>query len=197
MGFALNGWQLSGIYRYQTGAPYNVGVNIANLSGFGLTGTDQVEGARVVVLKNPGSGNNGSNSSDAPYQQLDASAFTGAAVGSTGYESGRNFLRVAALNSWDLALSKEFQIKEGVKFEIRLDAFNALNHTQFDGVFNTLNLRGFVAATAATATTPATPARIDLTPTNLASQTGNRTGFGAVSSTRLPRNMQLSARFQF
>ena len=35
------------------------------------------------------------------------------------------------------------------------------------------------------------------TPTNLASETGNRTGFGAVTSVRPPRNMQISARFQF
>lgn len=176
LGQALNGWQLSGIYRYQTGAPYNVFVNIPGLSGYGLTGTQQVEGARVVLLRNPGSG----NSSD-PYRQFDVGAITGSAVGSQGFESGRNFLRVAPINSWDLALSKEFRIKERFRFEARLDAFNALNHTQFDGVFSTLNVTSLT----------------NFTPTNLASETGNRNGFGAISSTRLPRNLQWSLRFNF
>jgi hypothetical protein len=101
--------------------------------------------------------------------------------GSLGLESGRNFLYRAPINSWDLSLSKEFRFKERAKIEIRLDAFNALNHTQFDGVNATLNVRSLT----------------DPTPTNLASETGNRTGFGAITSVRPPRNMQLSARFQF
>ncbi len=176
LGYLLNGWQLSGIYRYMTGAPYNVGINIPGLSGYGLTGTQQVEGFRVALVGNPGSGN-----SRDPYRQLNAAAFGVPAVGSQGFESGRNFLRVGAVNSWDAALSKEFRIKERIRLEARLDAFNALNHTQFDGVFNTLNV--------ASLSNP--------TPTNLASETGNRNGFGAISSTRPPRNLQWSLRFNF
>jgi hypothetical protein len=176
LGYLLNGWQLSGIYRYLSGGPYNVGVNIPGLSGYGLTGTQQVEGARVVLVGNPGSGN-----SRDPYRQLNPDAFTIASVGSQGFESGRNFLNFGAVNSWDAALSKEFRIKERFRFEARLDAFNALNHTQFDGVFTTLNVTSL--------TNP--------TKTNLASETGNRNGFGAISSTRLPRNLQWSLRFNF
>lgn len=179
LGYFLNGWQLSGIYRYQTGAPYNIGVNVAGLSGYGLTGTAQVEGARIVLLKNPGSG----NSSD-PLRMLDTSAFAAPSFGSLGFESGRNFLRVGPINSWDLALSKEFRVKEKYKFEVRLDAFNALNHTQFDGVNSTANF----ASPGSTAIT------------NLPFLNGvltNVNGFGTVSSVRPPRNMQLSARFEF
>jgi hypothetical protein len=176
LGYALNGWQLSGIYRYMSGAPYNVFVNIPGLSGYGLTGTQQIEGARVRLVGNPGSGN-----SRDPYRQLNVAAFAPSTVGSQGFESGRNFLNVGAVNSWDAALSKEFRVKERFRFEARLDAFNALNHTQFDGVFNTLNVTSL--------TNP--------TPTNLASETGNRNGFGAISSTRPPRNLQWSLRFNF
>lgn len=179
LGYILNGWQLSGIYRYQTGAPYNIGVNVAGLSTYGLTGTTQVEGARIVLLKNPGSG----NSSD-PLRMLDTSAFAAPSLGSLGFESGRNFLRVGPINSWDLALSKEFRVKERYKFEVRLDAFNALNHTQFDGVNATANF----ASPGSTAIT------------NLPFTNGvltNVNGFGTISSVRPPRNMQLSARFEF
>jgi hypothetical protein len=176
LGYALNDWQISGIYRYQTGAPYNVGFTIPGLSGYGLTGTQQIEGARIAVTGNPGSG----TSSD-PYRQFNVSAFTTPGLGSLGLESGRNFLYRAPINSWDVSLSKEFPIKERAKFEIRLDTFNTLNHTQYDGINSTLSVTSL--------TNP--------TPTNLASETGNKTGFGAVTSVRPPRNMQISARFQF
>jgi hypothetical protein len=180
LGYALNGWQLSGIYRYQTGGPFNVFANVAGLSGYGLTGTQQLEGARIVLLKDPGSG----NSSD-PLRMFDTSAFAAPSVGSTGFESGRNFMRVGPLNSWDLALSKEFRIKEKVRFEVRLDAFNAFNHTQFDGVNSTANFAS-----------PGSPAITNL-PFRPDGTLQNINGFGTVSSVRPPRNMQLSARFQF
>ena len=42
------------------------------------------------------------------------------------------------INNLDLSLSKTFPLK-GTRLEVRLDAFNALNHTQFTGVNNTVN----------------------------------------------------------
>ncbi|MBO0722889.1 MAG: TonB-dependent receptor, partial [Blastocatellia bacterium] len=50
LGYALNDWQLSGIYRYVTGLPYNVTFTIPGISDYTLTGTQQVEGARVALL---------------------------------------------------------------------------------------------------------------------------------------------------
>jgi hypothetical protein len=124
------------------------------------------------------------------------SAFTVPFFGSKGLESGRNFLYRAPINAWDMSLSKEFKIKESVKFELRLDAFNAFNHTQFDGVNGTLAVVGLktIPVTVNGATVNRTV--YDTTPTNLASAT-NKLGFGAVNSVRPPRNMQWSARFQF
>ena len=78
-------------------------------------------------------------------------------------------------------MSKEFHFKERAKIELRLDTFNTLNHTQFDTINSTLNVTSL--------TNP--------TPTNLASETGNKTDFGAVTAVRPPRNIQISARFQF
>ncbi|MBO0720902.1 MAG: TonB-dependent receptor [Blastocatellia bacterium] len=176
LGYALNDWQISGVYRYVTGLPYNIGFTIPGLSTYTLTGTTNVEGARIVLRGDPGSG-----SSSDPYRQLDVSAFTTPSPGSTSFESGRNFLHRAPINNFDLSLSKRFRFKERAEFELRLDAFNALNHTQFDTINSTLAVRSLA----------------DPTPTNLASETGNRTGFGAVTAVRPPRNLQLSARFQF
>ena len=135
----------------------------------------------------------GSGSSSDPYRQFNTAAFTIPKPGSLGLESGRNFLRRSPINSWDLSLAKRFAFTERVKLEIRLDAFNALNHTQFDTVNSTLNVRGFDQTTG----------KIDPTPTNLPFDANgnfvstNKNGFGTVSAVRPPRNMQLSAHIQF
>src|SRR5262249_55520386 len=142
--------QLSGIYRYQTGAPYNINFSIPGLSPYSLTGTQDIEGARIVLLGNPGSG----HSSD-PFRQFNTDAFTVPSPGSIGLESGRNFLYRNPINSWDLSLAKRFRIKERGMIELRLDAFNAFNHTQFDAINATLNVVGFQNG------------KIDTTPTNL------------------------------
>lgn len=190
-GYVANNWQLSGIYRYGTGQPYNVGFTVPGIGDYTLTGTTQVEGARLVLLKNPGSG-----STSNPYQQFDVTAFAIPSTGSTGFESGRNFLRRAPINSWDLSLAKRFRFKEKAEVELRFDAFNAFNHTQFDNVNGTLTVVGF--RTDNTVGSPTFGKTIlDTTPTNLANDTNRLTGFGGVTSVRPPRNLQLSARFQF
>src|SRR5262249_60504377 len=117
LGYGINHWQISGVYRCVTGQPYNVGFSIPGLSAYTLTGTQNLEGARIVLLKNPGSG-----SSSNPYRQFDASAFTIPQLGSQGFESGRNFLYRAPINSWDLSLSKRIRFKEKAQVETRLYA---------------------------------------------------------------------------
>jgi len=180
LGYIANDWQLSGVYRYQTGAPYNIGFTIPGLSSYGVTGTQQIEGGRIVIIGNPGSGHSGD-----PYRQFNAAAFTTPKLGSLGLESGRNFLYRSPINSWDLSLLKSFKIKERVTLQARLDAFNALNHTQFDTYNTTLNVRSLT----------------DPTPTNLPFDASgnlvNKLGFGAVTGVRPPRNMQWSVRAQF
>ncbi|MGH7186578.1 MAG: hypothetical protein ACREIB_09930, partial [Pseudomonadota bacterium] len=176
--YAINNWQVSGIYRYQTGAPYNVGFSIPGISAYTITGTQTNEGGRIAITGNPGSG-----SSSDPYRQFNVSAFAAPKPGSIGLESGRNFLYRPPINSWELALSKTFQFTERAKVELRIDAFNAFNHTQFDNINSGLVVRSLA----------------DPTPTNLADPNTRSlfTGFGAVTSVRPSRNMQLVARFQF
>ena len=188
LGHALNNWQLSGIYRYQSGAPYNISYTIPGIGVYTLTGTSAsgggangvIEGARIALIGNPGSG----HSSD-PYRQFDTSAFAVPKPGSLGLESGRNFLYRNPINSWDLSLAKRFSFKERGAVELRLDAFNAFNKTQFENVNSTLVVRSLT----------------DPTPTNLPFDANgklvNKNGFGTVSSVRPPRNLQLSLHVEF
>lgn len=175
LGYAANNWQFSGIYRYTSGAPYTVGCNITGFSTINLTGSTSDNGARCVIKSDPGVG----NSSDM-LRQFDPAAFQAPSVGSRGLESGRNYMTNAAINNWDLSLSKRLYFWEKMRIEARLDAFNALNHTQIAGV-------------NATATFDAPGST---TITNLASET-NRTGFGAATSFRPNRTLQWMLRFEF
>jgi hypothetical protein len=179
-GQVLDHWQLSGVYRYQSGAPYNLTVVVPGLSGYGLTGTQGTPPARAVVVGNPDPGHSGD-----PYRQLDAAAFVPGSVGSLGLESGRNFLNRAPTNNWDLSLSKSFTLGGARRLELRLDAFNALNHTQFYDVNTTLVVRSLADPT---------PANL---PFDASGKLVNPTGFGTVVSVRPPRTLQLVARFQF
>ena len=47
---------------------------------------------------------------------------------------GRNILSGPGWNQWDATFMKYFQIREGMRFELRAEAYNLFNHTQWAGV---------------------------------------------------------------
>lgn len=40
-------------------------------------------------------------------------------------------VRVAPLNNWDISMIKNTSITEGIQLQVRVEAINAFNHTQF------------------------------------------------------------------
>ncbi len=176
---ALDNWQISGVYRYQSGAPYGLGFSIPAIGNAQLTGS-YTEGARVRIVGDPGIGN-GSET----YRQFNTAAVTIPQPGSLGLESGRDFLIGPGINNFDFSLQKSFPLGESRRLELRADAFNVFNHTQFSGVNSTLNVRSLT----------------DPTPTNLPFDAKgnlvNRNGFGTVGGARDPRIMQLVVRVKF
>ena len=114
----LGGWQISGVTQFQGGVPLNVGMTGTSL---GLAnrpnrkaGVD-VEGPKTV------------------QQWFNTTAFEAPAFGFFG-NAGRNILRGPGIHNWDLSLFKTFALGERAKFQFRAEAFNAFNHTNFDGV---------------------------------------------------------------
>jgi hypothetical protein len=180
LGVAVNDWQISGIYRWVSGRPYTVNFNIPNINAANLTGTDGNPNARVVLTCDPGRG----WGSD-PYRQLDTSCFAPPQPGSDGAESARFFVRSPPINNVDLSLSKNFGVIKGIRFEIRADMFNALNHTQFTGVNSTVN---FASLTDRTITN---------LPYNSSGVITNQNGFGAINNVAPPRSFQLVTRMTF
>jgi hypothetical protein len=174
LGGIINDWQLSGGYRLESGAPYGLSFSVNGVNSQNVTGS-HTEGFRPVLNGDPGKGY-----SNDPYQMFATNVILPAQVGSIGLESGRNYLNRDPINVLDLSLQKSVRFGGYREFQVRFDAFNALNHTQFNDVATN--------AVFASLTNP--------TITNLAGPS-NLTGFGAVTSVRAPRNMQLVVKFKF
>jgi hypothetical protein len=181
LGAIANDWMISGVYRWTSGRPYAVNFSIPGITNTNLTGNDGNPGARVALTCDPGTGWSGD-----PYQQIaNTSCFAPPQPGSDGAESARFFVRNPPINNLDLSVSKRFEVGNRVGLEVRLDAFNALNHTQFTGVNNTVN---FASLTNPTITN---------LPYDAAGNLVRNNGFGSINGVAPPRRLQLVTRLTF
>lgn len=178
-GFArtvLGGWSVGGIYSLESGRPFSVG-NVADTVG---------TGGGIISLSDLGE----------PYQNLDpresnvprefnpdafrnftCPAATFAACARRGTSGINQFRANNGVNNFDFILSKRTQLwSESSSLELRFEAFNFFNHTQFTTLNTNLN-------------------NIVRNPDN--SIDPNRTAFGTFTAARESRVIQLGARIQF
>jgi hypothetical protein len=194
----LDGWVVSGVTTFRNGNPttVNMGLNSGSVTNFTGTGS-QIGTLRAVQVGNPLTG----TSSD-PYNRINVAAYamqplptttagancpTFGCVTSFTYGLGqeRNQIITPGVNNFDLTLQKNIVIKEGKQLQLRLEGFNAFNHTQFSGLNSTINYTSPTNSTVSNLTYNSSGA---LVKTN---------GFGSVSGVRTPRVVQLSAKFVF
>jgi len=179
LGYIANDWQISGVYRYMSGTPYGIGFSIPGIGAANLTGSDGNQNARIVVTCDPGKGSSGD-----PYEQFNAGCFAPPQPGSDGTESARFFMHNPPINNLDLSLSKSIPLGSRIRLEVRLDMFNALNHTQWRGVNSSVSFAGLN----------------DPTVTNLPYEGGSlvrQNGVGTINGVRDPRTIQLVTRLTF
>jgi hypothetical protein len=125
---ALNGWNLSGIASFISGSPSGIGFSTTN--GVDLTGGG--DGNRINVIGSP----------VLPKDQRTFNEFFNPTVfaepvkGIIG-NAGRNLYRGPGINSWDIAMKREFRVREKLRATFRMDSYNAFNHTQFSSVNST------------------------------------------------------------
>ncbi|MEK7832349.1 MAG: carboxypeptidase regulatory-like domain-containing protein [Acidobacteriota bacterium] len=152
---ALDGWEVSGVTTFQTGAPLGVGCNPPG--GTDLTGAagGGIDSRCVQVIADP------YDLSGLPVgYRFNPNAFkapfaSGAGITSCGAGCVNGVGTVSkapvygpGLNNWDIALFKTFQMGSEVRrLQFRVESFNAFNHTQFTGVgttgsFSTANVNG-------------------------------------------------------
>jgi hypothetical protein len=177
----FDGWQLAGLTMFRNGTPYTPGFSVPSYGNNQLTGS-QSFGARVWLAGDPNKGTSGD-----PYSRINAAAFLPPMVGSIGIESPKYYMVGPGVNDWDMALQRQFRLKERLKLNFRADAFNVFNHAQFNGINSTIN---FTSISNPTATN--LPYRADGT-----FNSGNKNGFGTVSGVRSPSVMQIVVRVTF
>ena len=114
----VGGWQLNGIFQVQSGFPFSIGATDASGTGSVL----QLERADLV-------GNPHMRDAVDPTRVFNRYAFAQPAAGTFG-NSGRNILRGADLNNWDMSLFKNEHLTERFEMQIRAELFNAFNHTE-------------------------------------------------------------------
>ena len=126
--YLIGGWQLNGITTFSSGqysTPTLAGDNL-NIGAFGQSRPD--------VISNPKAGRTGT-------QWFNPAAFVTPATFIPG-NTGRNSLQQPGYQNWDASLFKDLPIRERASFQLRFEAFNAFNHTQF-GFANTTVGPGF------------------------------------------------------
>ena len=189
------GWKISPIFSGRTGFPLNIVQNSS--TGIGLVnGGNQrpngdtrnlrvqpyVVGTAIQFLLPASSANFPLTPSGPVYNGTSHTIVVSTASNSPITGGGtvpRDSVRLPGEVDFDVSASKEFPIYRALHFQIRVDAFNVINHTNL-------------------LVTSATPGQLTVkfpTPTT-ANLTGNTT-FGQITATEPPRSMQISGRFTF
>ena len=117
----ISGWTVSGITWIATGSPQPVYAS-TDLTGVGLLS------AFPNRVCDP--------AKDAPRSRLawfNTSCFADAPFG-TWPNSPMGAVRFPGVNNWDISIFKALAIKESHRVELKLDMFNAFNHTQWGDV---------------------------------------------------------------
>ena len=123
----LNGWELSGVIRDQSGMPVNITSN-GNLYGLNIGNNG---GQYPNLVGDPYAGTNA-------FKLLNPAAFVRPADGQWG-TMGRNSLRLPGIANVDTALMKAFAITERAKLTMRFEAFNLFNHPEVWGMNTSFN----------------------------------------------------------
>ena len=128
----VGGWSIQGLNTFQSGQPFSVtsGAKTAVYS------SSSTVNSRAVIVGNavPDASLKTKEGVAGPVFFTDASAFMLAAPGSLGM--GRNMFTGPGYWDIDGSISKRFLIRERTNVTFRLEAFNALNHTNYRGLNN-------------------------------------------------------------
>ncbi len=124
---AFDGWQMSGITNFISGAPLGIGLGF--VQSVDTTGSP-TDGARVVVVDNPVI----PKSERTFSRNFNTEAFRPPAVGTFG-NAASSLIRGPGTNNWDISLFKNVPlVAERCRLQFRAEAYNAFNHTQFNGL---------------------------------------------------------------
>jgi hypothetical protein len=161
LGLVTDNWQLSGVFRVLTGAPITPGYSL--ITGITSPTGTPTEGARMEVVNPtaPLASRFGPPPEPAGQASLANAAWLSTSTAPQFGNLGQNTMTGPGTNNMDLSVYRNFPIKERGNFMLRLETYNTLNHTQFNGINSTaqFNTLGAQVNTAFLLPTSARPAR--------------------------------------
>jgi hypothetical protein len=138
----VDGWEIGGIYSYQTGVPVHLTDTSSDYSltgGYDFEPADRPEIVGPIQTQDPhksgctyGTGP-GTSSPCAPVANqffVNSNVFQTEPLGQFG-NARHNMFGGPPVNNWDFTIIKRTAFKERYSFEFRSEFFNLLNHTQF------------------------------------------------------------------
>jgi hypothetical protein len=130
-GRLLGGWQLSPIVSIASG----IAINITSGRDNSLVGINNDRPDAVAGI-------NAYSSDPNPRTFLNAAAFAQNAMGTFG-NLGRDVIHGPGRINFDLALTRSFRLTERFRLEARGEAFNAINHVNYNNPTTSLNSATF------------------------------------------------------
>ena len=170
----FGGFQVSGIFSFQTGRPFTVQSASTNTSGlYGNNDRPSVTG-KPNASYDPSAQRN----THTVAEWFNTSAFASAGALHFGNE-GRNTITGPTYTDLDLTLSRTFHIYERIGAQFRAESFNLLNHPNFlNPLTNGIQFTPYLSTTST------------------ASQNAPN-GFGSITQANNPRDLQFSVRILF
>jgi hypothetical protein len=165
-GKILGGWQVSGLIQYQSGTPTSIGRG-TDYAGVGVDGSLTGGIGQYWVFNNSSvdyqktmahnSGNTDANWWVYPFNESGCSAlgtgctlkWSAPAAGTFNHQNGiRDMIYNPGFENYNLGLFKDFKVREAVGFQFRAEAYDALNHPNWNGVgTDPTNLTTFMKVT--------------------------------------------------
>jgi hypothetical protein len=143
VGKALGGWQASGIATFQTGLPFTATTSNLDYAGLGLINANPA--ARPNLLCDPNE-----NAPHTQQQYFNTSCFqtnpsnTATGLQNTPGTAGRGVINGPGTTRFDFTLSRNVRVRESLSLQLRAEAFNIFNHTNFRSFTTTnITLAGF------------------------------------------------------
>jgi hypothetical protein len=139
----LGGFQASGIYTYQTGLPFTATTSSYDPAGLGLIPPPTTV-ARPNVLCNPNEGGAGTQ-----QQFFNTSCFqlnpltTATGLTNLPGNASRGIIEGPPTNRFDLTLMKNIRFNESMRLQLRAEAFNLFNKTNFRGLSTNVTAANF------------------------------------------------------
>jgi hypothetical protein len=176
VGNLLGGWQASGIITYNTGLPFTAALSSYDPAGIGYIPSIHA-GGRPYLLCDPNS-----NAPHTADQWFNGACFSlQQPAGATGQSNAvgnapRGAIDGPPTKRVDFTMTKNIRFGESVRLQLRAEAFNVFNHTNF---------RNLSVSRAITSQTLC------------AVGTAVCSGFGTVTTFRDPRILQFGAKLYF